>query len=118
MRERLVVRTAPEEREMEIAGTAEPEAIKFDAWADEGQVAYYEHGDDRIAEEVVAWGTAADGARVPLSWNVYGDEDALEILTEKQGEFLLVGFGNIHVDGQGGLIAVVQRARPTGSAPA
>jgi hypothetical protein len=61
---------------MEFTGTIEPDGTRFDSWADEGQVAYYANESGRIAEEVVAWGTTSEGSRVPLSWNVYGSEDA------------------------------------------
>lgn len=99
---------------MEFTGTVDPEGTIFESWADEGQVAYYEDEGDRVAEEVIAWGTASDGTRVALSWNVYGSEDALEVLEAERGRFRLVGFGNIYVDGEGGLISFSQRRRPTG----
>ncbi len=64
---------------MEFIGTVEPEGTTSASWADEGQVAYYENEGDRVAEEVVAWGTTRKGSRLPLSCNVYGGEDALEV---------------------------------------
>lgn len=101
---------------MNFIGTLEPEGTKFDSWADEGQVAYYEQEGNRIAEEVVAWGSTREGLRTPLAWNVYGGEDALEVLSKERGSFRLVGFGNVYVDGEGGLMTYSQRTRPKGRA--
>lgn len=99
---------------MEFTGRIEPEGIAFESWADEGQVAFYRHDDDRVAEEVVAWGIAADGSRVPLAWNPYGEAGALELLGEARERYLFESLGNIYLGIPEDVISYVQRTRPTG----